>query len=481
MTENYPHWLSNQMIKGVRGFNIDAYLVALEGWRRGLELTWYYDAKDVTDLKIIGINPLGKTFSLSSKDKTHFFYRSRGDQVTNESVEITSNKDQTKDLLTKGNVPNPQGIRFMADEDPQQVVERALIIGFPLVIKPTFGSLGKGVVTNIQSEESLRELIVDIKSNEEYDDFIIEEFVSGYDLRVYVVNDQVAGATKRVPANITADGVNSIGELIKLKNKQRKQNPHLATKLIEVNEEMVTFLKKQELTLDSIPDTGVITYLTGKSNISAGGDSIDYTDFLGEKEKQVAIDAVKAISGLTHAGVDLVVDEDQTHVIEINATADIMMHILPLSGSPRNIPAAIIDYYFPETIGMAEDRTKIYFDYRKINNLLRPRLVQEVKLRNAPEGKLYAKRYVVSGKVQKVGYRNWIRKEALKHDLNGYTRNLKGGKVVVVVAGEDKELVSNFKKVCLSGPSRAEVAEVREYNWESQIKLGFEIRRTSKS
>src|SRR5690625_7682303 len=100
-------------------------------------------------------------------------------------------------------------------------------------------------------------------------------------------------------------------------NKQRKQNSHLATKLIEVNEEMVTFLKKQELTLDSIPDTGVITYLTGKSNISAGGDSIDYTDFLVEKEKQVAIDAVKAISGLTHAGVDLVVDEDQTHVIEI--------------------------------------------------------------------------------------------------------------------------------------------------------------------
>src|SRR5690625_7692823 len=87
MTDNYPDWLSNQMIKGVRGFNIDAYLVALEGWRRGLELTWYYDAKDVTDLKIIGFNPLGKTFSLSSKDKTHFFYRSRGDQVTNERSE----------------------------------------------------------------------------------------------------------------------------------------------------------------------------------------------------------------------------------------------------------------------------------------------------------------------------------------------------------------------------------------------------------
>src|SRR5690625_6542291 len=123
MTNSYQHRLSNQMIKGVRGFNLDAYLVALEGWRRGLELTWYYDAKDVTDLKIIGFNPLGKTFSLSSKDKTHFFYRSRGDQVTNESVEITSNKDQTKDLLTKGNVPNPQGIRLWPNGNRKHLVD----------------------------------------------------------------------------------------------------------------------------------------------------------------------------------------------------------------------------------------------------------------------------------------------------------------------------------------------------------------------
>src|SRR5690625_1797509 len=157
-----------------------------------------------------------------------------------------------------------------------------------------------------------------------------------------------------------------------------------------------------------------------------------------------------------------------------------MLHILPLSGSPRNIPAAIIDYYFPETIGMAEDRTKIYFDYRKINNLLRPRLVQEVKLPNAPEGKLYAKRYVVSGKVQKVGYRNWIRGQALKQNFNGYTRNLNNGKVVVVVAHENQGSVAAFKEICHEGSARAEVEEVQEYNWDSQIKLGFEIRKRNR-
>src|SRR5690625_5446867 len=99
------------------------------------------------------------------------------------------------------------------------------------------------------------------------------------------------------------------------------------------------------------------------SDVCSSDLSIDYTDFLGEKEKQVAIDAVKAISGLTHAGVDLVVDEDQTHVIEINATADIMMHILTLSGSPRIIPASNIVYFFTVTHGLASFMSKIVIEY----------------------------------------------------------------------------------------------------------------------
>src|SRR5699024_6026699 len=97
----FPKWISKQMVAGIRGFNLDAYLVALEGWRRGLTLKWYGDPSAVTDLKIIGFYPLGKTFSLSSKDKTHFFYRSRGDKVANEAVDIGANKHTTKEFLKK--------------------------------------------------------------------------------------------------------------------------------------------------------------------------------------------------------------------------------------------------------------------------------------------------------------------------------------------------------------------------------------------
>ena len=42
----FPH-LNHDVVKDISGFKLCSYLVALEGWRRGLELKWY---KDETEL-----------------------------------------------------------------------------------------------------------------------------------------------------------------------------------------------------------------------------------------------------------------------------------------------------------------------------------------------------------------------------------------------------------------------------------------------
>lgn len=474
---NFPNWLTEQIVRGIRGFNLDAYLVALEGWRRGLTLKWYHDAADVTNMKIIGFNPLGKTFSLTSNDKIHFFYRSRGDKIANEAVEIGANKQRTKELLIKAGISVPKGERFDEHTSVEEICERALELGFPLVVKPTFGSLGKGVTTNINTETELRESIKHVRDLG-YGDLIVERHVSGEDLRIYVVGDQAIGVTKRMPANIVGDGNSAISKLIESKNITREANPYLATRPIKIDDGLIGFLQQHNYSLESVPEKGQRVYLRGAANISAGGDPIDVTDGISSEIKDLAIKAIKAIPGLYHAGVDVIINETHAGVIEINPTADISMHVFPLEGTPRNIPEAIIDHYFPETEGMAADRTRVYFDYRKIRNLLERGLTKEIELTDAPSGKLYAKRYVISGKVQKVGYRKWIRRQALKHHLHGYTRNLKNGKVVVVVGSEDQEAVNNFKKICYQGPRRAKVEDVKEYLWETQIKAGFEIRKT---
>lgn len=462
------------MVNNIRGFNLDAYLVALEGWRRGLTLNWILNPSLETDLKIIGFNPLGKSFSLRSDEKTHYFYRSRGDKVANSAVEICTNKQATRERLIKAEVPTPKGKNFNI-ENVEEILSYVKELGYPIVVKPTFGSLGKGVHINVQTKEQLINGIEAIKKFG-YDDIIVEQYFKGEDYRLYVVGDKVVAATKRVRANIIGNGKNTIEELIQLKNKKRKENPYLRTKLIKIDENLQDVLTKQKLTLQSVPRVDEIIYLREVANISAGGDPIDATSTLPTNIKKIAIEAIKAIPGMVHGGVDILVHKNDCTVIEINSTADILMHIFPAEGKPKNIPAAIIDHYFPETIDNSGLNEKLYFGYRQIRRHLLKGIVQSYQVIDAPK-KLYKTRYIVSGKVQGVNYRRWIRRQAVRRGLHGYTRNLKNGKVVVVVGG-DEEKVKNFKKTCQKGSPRSKVEKVTELSWNRPIKVGFVIRKT---
>lgn len=479
MGKIFPNWLTKQMIKGARSFNLDSYVMALEGWRRGLTLTWYLDPSKRTDLKLIGYNPLGKSFSLFSKetDKIHYFYRSRGDKVSNEAVDIVQDKSEAKEYFEKAEVPTPKWIKFKKDSDIEDLIKESESLNYPLVLKPTTGSLGKEVVTNIKDAKELRKEISKALQSEKYNDFLIEEHFTGEEYRVYVVDNTVVAATKRVPANVVGDGTSTIVALIEEKNKLRSENPYLSNKPISVDDEVVKNLKRSSLSLDSVPSTNELVFLKGQSNISAGGDPIDFTDKINGIVKQVAIKAVNSIPNLHHAGVDVIFDGKNATVVEVNATADICMHLFPSSGEPRNVPEKIIDYYFPETKGHSKGKEVLYFDYREIRSLLMNNLAAEIVLPNVPKEDFYTKRYIVSGKVQGVSYRKWIRKQAIKHNLHGYTRNLSNGNVVVVVGGT-RESVLNFKKVCEEGSPRSNVQQIRTLEWNNPIKLGFEIRRT---
>lgn len=476
MAEVYPYWLDKEMLRGVRRFNIDAYLVALEGWRRGLSLTFYEHDTTQTDIKLIGFDPIGKLFSLSSEDKNHFFYRTRGDKISNEAVDIGTDKKLAKKYMKKAEVPVPEGFGFTSETPVEEVTEAIFEKNGPFVLKPTFGSLGKGVTTNIQTKEFFKESLEYIKSTFDYTDFIAEQHIEGDDIRVYVVGDEIAAATKRTSANVTGDGESSIEALISIKNEVRKRNPHTVTRLIKIDDRMKRYLNKQNLQLSDVPDQGETVYLKGESNISAGGDSIDVTDSIRPEVKKVAVAAVKAIPGLHHAGVDMIVNAEEAVVIEINSTGSTALHTFPLYGESQNVAEKIIDYYFPETKNQTRSN-KLYFDYKIILKQLRSNSIKQIEITDAPVGEIYAKRYIISGKVQKVGYRIWAENNAIREGLHGYARNLKNGNVVVVVGSTDKKKVDDFKKLCYDGPRRARVKNVEEHIWDKRIRIGFEIKR----
>lgn len=476
MNNIYPYWLTKEMLQGVRRFNIDAYLVALEGWRRGLSLTFYEHDSNQTDMKLIGFDPIGKLFSLSSNEKTHFFYRTRGDMISNEAVDIGTDKEATKKYLLEAGVAVPQGFSFTNKTPMKDIKAHIAEVEKPYVLKPTFGSLGKGVTTNIHTGEMFHKSLEYIQSTYDYTEFLVEQHVEGEDVRVYVVGDEVVAATKRIPANVTGDGVSTIKKLIEEKNQSRKSNPHTSTRMIKIDERMKEYLRNQNLKLDSILKEKETVFLKGESNISAGGDSIDITEQLSENVRKTARDAVKAIPDLHHAGVDLMMKDDKGVVIEINSTGSTALHTFPLYGESRNVSKKIIDYYFPDTKGVTTSN-QLFFDYKNILKQFRANQLKKIEITDAPVGELYAKRYLVSGKVQKVGYRIWVENQAIAHGLHGYTRNLKNGNVVVVVGSVNENVVDEFRDVCFKGPKRARVDNVKDFIWQNEIKVGFEIKK----
>ncbi|MEZ5776440.1 MAG: acylphosphatase [Hyphomicrobiaceae bacterium] len=68
-------------------------------------------------------------------------------------------------------------------------------------------------------------------------------------------------------------------------------------------------------------------------------------------------------------------------------------------------------------------------------------------------------RLVVSGRVQRVGFRDWVRRTARRLELDGWVRNLADGRVEMLVAGRRVDVDEMIAR-CRNGPQSATVAGV---------------------
>ena len=153
----------------------------------------------------------------------------------------------------------------------------------------------------------------------------------------------------RVPANVVGDGINSIEELVDIKNRSSLRGKGYKTPLekIELDENARLFLKHKGLDFNYIPKKDEIVYLRENSNISTGGDSIDYTDDMPNKFKDLAIKSSKSI-GANICGVDMMIedfkDENSNYaIIELNFNPAIHIHSYPYIGKERNIAKEILN------------------------------------------------------------------------------------------------------------------------------------------
>ncbi len=87
-------------------------------------------------------------------------------------------------------------------------------------------------------------------------------------------------------------------------------------------------------------------------------------------------------------------------------------------------------------------------------------------------------RVLVSGRVQQVGYRDYMVRQAQRLGVTGWVRNLSDGRVEML-AGGDPEKLDAFLATCRDGPPLARVDDVSATPTEERPVKGFTKRFTA--
>ncbi len=264
---------------------------------------------------------------------------------------IAQDKELTRQLLSSIGVPVPEGRPVKTAEDAWVAAEE---IGVPVVVKPQFGSQGRGVGMNLCTREQVVAAYAAARQQERT--VVVERFAPGADYRVLVVGDRVIAAARREPAQVIGDGVHTVGQLVEIVNADPRRGEDHATCLskIPLDDVSLAVLADQGYGIDSIPPFDAKVLIRRNANLSTGGTAADVTDEIHPEVAARAVDAAKMI-GLDVAGVDMValdvsrpLEELRGVIVEVNAAPGLRMHLHPSSGTPRAVGEAILSTMFPD-------------------------------------------------------------------------------------------------------------------------------------
>ena len=186
---------------------------------------------------------------------------------------------------------------------------------------------------------------------------------------------------------------------------------------------------------------------TGHSNRHQGARIINATHTVHPSYSRLAERAVAQFPGTFIAGVDVAIcdasgpvqleDEPNCHIIEINGSPGILGFHYPDEGDPVDVAGAIVD-------GLI---TRFALDGDHVP--------------------IPATRILVSGTVQRVGFRRWLQDEARRRSLTGFVRNRSDGTVEAVVSGSPEAVDELVARVRV-GPPNASVTHIRTEPWRGR-------------
>jgi len=303
-----------------------------EARRRGIPMRQLYFLKKPLDIFEAQIN--GRTIIFESLPiPTHL-------QTT--AIRWMDDKLILKEKLTAAGLPVARGGAFTNFEPMLKLFNK---LDKPVIVKPAQGSRGRHTTTFIYTAEELRRAF-DI-GKQIARRLVIEEHLFGSVYRATIIDGKLIGVLRGDPPRITGDGVNTISQLIVIKNinKHPKVKDFVASPLTH------DFLARSNLTLQSVLPKGKTIDLTEKIGISYGGFAAE--DFLiCHPETKRILEDVGRVVNFPVMGFDFIIPditkdprEQKWGIIECNSLPFVDLHHHPLEGAPINAAKEVWDLW----------------------------------------------------------------------------------------------------------------------------------------
>jgi cyanophycin synthetase len=268
------------------------------------------------------------------------------------AVEISCDKEDTHNLLNDLGLPVPQQMMIYSDK---QAVKAAQRIGFPVVLKPLNANHGRGVSINLMTDDDVITAFAEAQKYGTSRAVLVESFITGYDHRMLVVNNELVAVAKRVPGHVIGNGVHTIEQLVEIVNKDPRRgvgHEKVLTRL-ELDSQAARLMAEADYDKDTVLEKDQIFYLRSTANLSTGGTAIDVTDIVHPDNREMAVRAIRAI-GLDIGGVDFLTDDISKSykeigggICECNAAPGFRMHVAPSEGKSRDVAGKVMDMLFP--------------------------------------------------------------------------------------------------------------------------------------
>ncbi|MDO8453948.1 MAG: carboxylate--amine ligase [Sulfurimonas sp.] len=220
--------------------------------------------------------------------------------------QISQNKIVTAMLLRNAGLPAPEHALVVSQEEAMSVAQK---LGWRVVVKPADQDRGEGVTIDVTSDELLIKAFnfaFDISLSKQV---IIERQVEGVCCRVFIANNKMLYAVKRLPKSVKGDGLQSVKELIEEANTLENATlPWQRGEPFPNDALAIEAMRDAGFTMGSIPNQGELVPLRKVESTQWGGVDEDITTTIHPDNLDIALRAAK-LFGLQVCGIDIITSD----------------------------------------------------------------------------------------------------------------------------------------------------------------------------